>query len=176
MKAVMKILAGGVGLAALVGTAAPAAAQYYPGYGGGDILGAIINSVLGQNRGYGYGYDPNRERYLVERCARATEAQIQRRYSQAGYGYGGYGYGYGGYSSARIMSITRVERRSNGGIKIYGTASSGQAAYGPYGSGAYGAYGYGAQVAADLRFDCSVNYRGQITDIDLNRNRLGYGY
>ena len=175
MKAVMRIFAGGVGLAALIGTAAPAAAQYYPGYGGGgDILSTIINSVLGQNRSYGYGYDPNRERYLVERCARATEARIQRSYNRAGYGYGGYGYS--GYSTARIVGISRIERRANGGIKIYGTASSGQIAYGPYGYGAYGAYGYGAQAAADLRFDCTVDYYGRVRDIDLGRNRYGYGY
>ena len=35
MKAVSKILAGGIGLAALA-SAAPAAAQYYPGYGYGS--------------------------------------------------------------------------------------------------------------------------------------------
>lgn len=177
MKAISKILAGGVGVIALAGAAAPAAAQGYPGYGygGGDVLGAIINSVLGQNRGYGgyrYGYDPNRERYLVDQCARATQVRIQRNYGQAGYnpygGYGGYGGGYGygnAYSAARIVGISRVDRRSNGGLKIWGTATSGRG----YGGG----YGYNA--AADLRFDCTINYRGRITDIDVSRNTYGYG-
>ena len=41
MKALTKMLTGAAGLAAVVGFAAPAAAQYYPGHG---------------NYGYRYGY------------------------------------------------------------------------------------------------------------------------
>ena len=212
MKAVTKILAGGIGLAALAG-AAPAAAQYYPtpspyggyGYGNQGGLGAIIEAIIGTQRyGNGYGYDRNRDRYLIDQCARATEARLQRSYG--GYAnYGGYGSPYGGayanngYSQARIVNISRIERRSNGGIKIYGNATSGRAsAYGGYGSpyggaygspygGAYGSpygggygspyggygqpYGYNTAVVADVRFDCSVDYRGRVTDVDLSRRR-----
>ena len=57
MKAITKFLAGGVAIAALAG-GAPAAAQYYPGYGspygygypgygGGNVVGQVINQVLG---------------------------------------------------------------------------------------------------------------------------------
>ena len=58
MMAVSKILAGGVAIAALA-SAAPAAAQYYPGYGygygnGGNVVGQVINQVLGGDQ-YGYG-------------------------------------------------------------------------------------------------------------------------
>lgn len=204
MKAISKILATGVGIAALAG-AAPAAAQYYPGtgygYGGGDILSQIINSVLGGQRygQYGYGYNPQQQRYLVEQCARQTEYRIQRQYSgyNANYGgaYGGYGYNNVGASPARIVSITRVEPRSNGGVKIWGTATSGR--YGNYGSaygGAYGGYngyggygqqspygasqyGYNTSAMADLHFDCTIDYRGRVIDIDVDRNSNSYrGY
>lgn len=194
MTALSKILTASVGVAALVGAAAPAAAQYGYGYGGGDVLGAIINSVLGQNRyaygSYGnYGYDPQRERYLVEQCARATETRIQRNYGYAGYnqygygngygGYGGYNQGYNNYSSARIVNITRIERRSNGGVKVFGLATSGRG-YSNNGYGGYGGYGgqygggYGYNAGADLSFDCTIAYNGRITDIDVNRANYGY--
>jgi len=53
MKAITKVLAGGVAIAALA-SAAPAAAQYYPGYGyGGNVVGQVLSQVLGG--GYGYG-------------------------------------------------------------------------------------------------------------------------
>ena len=71
MKAVMKILAGGVGLAALA-SAAPAAAQYYPGYGQPNVIGQVINQVLGGGYGGygGYGINPQA---AVQRCAAAVE-------------------------------------------------------------------------------------------------------
>ncbi|HEU4705009.1 MAG TPA: hypothetical protein VFS45_04805, partial [Sphingomicrobium sp.] len=76
MKAVSKILAGGIGLAALAG-AAPAAAQYYPGYGypgGGNVIGQVLSQVLGGNQ-YGYGVNPQA---AVQRCAAAVEQRINR--------------------------------------------------------------------------------------------------
>lgn len=52
MSVLVKVLTGAAGLAAAVGFASPAAAQYYPGGGygynnGGGVVGAIINGVLG---------------------------------------------------------------------------------------------------------------------------------
>src|SRR5688500_11021646 len=102
-----KILAGAAGFAALVGFAAPAAAQYYPqpgyGYGGGyggynqNPIGGIINSILGYGRyphgNYGYNQYGN-QRQAIDQCARAVEARI------GGHRGGYYGYGntpYGGY-------------------------------------------------------------------------------
>lgn len=206
MKAVTKMLAGGLGIAALA-AAAPAAAQYYPGYpgggygypgggyGGGDVVGSILNSILG-----GRSYASN-ERYAVEQCVRAVEHRINTRgldneggrYRQYGYGYG-YNNGYGnGYAGARVTSVTQVSRRSNGGLKVYGYASTGGGGYGGYGQygGQYGypnqgygygnpgygyggqAYGYGAQ--GDAQFDCTIDRYGRITDIDAKRSYAG-GY
>lgn len=198
MKAVRNILIGAAGLAAAGGFAAPAAAQYYPpygGYGGGNgnvIVGAILDSILrgGYNNGYGNGYGGygnyggygsqgygyQNERVAIDQCARAAEARLNRNRS------GGY---YGGYNTAgyRTAQIERVERRNNG-FKVWGVATSGnyRGNYGAYGNG-YGGYGggynnYGYANAPDYRFDCNVDYRGRVRDVDVNRlnNRYGYRY
>ena len=158
MKAVTKFLVGGVGLAALAG-AAPAAAQYYPGYGygygnpyGGNVVGQVLNQVLGG--GYGYnGYGANSQG-AVNQCAAAVQARL-------GGGYGGYGYN--GYGGGRVVGISRVEPRSNGGVTVRGVASSGR----------YASYG---NAAVDLTWKCKTDYRGFVTDVDLDRAQSNYGY
>ena len=197
MKAVMKILAGGVGLAALA-SAAPAAAQYYPGYGQPNVIGQVINQVLGGGYGGygGYGINPQA---AVQRCAAAVEQRINQRYG-AYNSYGGYGgySGYGGYNNgyaqggARVLGVTSVERRSSNGLRVRGVATAngyatgyspyggygqgGYGGYGGYGQGGYGGYGgYAPQQTAELSFKCNVDYRGYITDIDLDRNNYAYG-
>ena len=197
MKAVMKILASGVGFAALA-SAAPAAAQYYPGYGypnsGGNVIGQVLNQVLGGNQ-YGYGMN---SQAAVQRCAAAVEQRINQRYRTAynpyGGGYGGYG-GYGANSYAggggRVLGVTSVERRSNNGLRVRGVATAnayaagGYSPYGAYGQGGYGGYGgygqggyggYAPQQTAELSFKCNIDYRGYISDIDLERNNYAYGY
>jgi hypothetical protein len=215
MKVVSKILAGSLGLAAIA-VSAPAAAQYggypggtYPGTGygypgtGNDVVGSILNSILG-----GRSYAPN-QRNAVEQCVRAVEYRINTRgldneggrYQQYGYGYG-YNNAYGnGYAGARVTSVTQITPRSNGGVKVYGYASTsgayggypgqygGQNGYptqqgygGQYGYGnqGYGGQGYGNQGYAygaqgDAQFNCTIDRYGRITDIDAKRNR-GYGY
>jgi hypothetical protein len=179
MRAMTKILAGGVVAAALFG-AAPAAAQYgypgygypgsgYPGYGyGGNPVGQVINQVLGG--GYGnYGYGANSQ-VAVNQCVNAVQARFT-----GGYGnYGGQG-AYGGYSyypyensypRGRVLGISRVEPRSGGGLTVRGVASSGR----------YGGYGYGGQPQIDLTFKCKTDYRGFITDVDIDRAQSNYGY
>jgi hypothetical protein len=196
MKAVSKILAGGVAIAALA-SAAPAAAQYYPGYGygSGNVLGQVLSQVLGGSQ-YGYGYGINSQA-AVQRCAAAVEQRINRDYGYRSnaYGYGGYGgysgyggYGYNGYAAgnARVLGVTSVERRTNGGLRVRGVATANAYASGygnPYGGGygGYGGYstygGYAPQAAAELSFKCNVDYRGYISDIDLDRNSYSnYGY
>ena len=175
MKAVTKILAGGAVAAALF-AAAPAAAQYYPGYpygggyGGGNVVGQVINQVLGGGYGGYGGYGANSQ-VVVNQCVSAVQARLQRSYGGA---YGGYGggynpYGYNGYSQARVLGISRVEPRSNGGLTVRGVATTGMHAYGGYG-------GYGGQQPVDLTFRCRVDYRGFITDVDIDRAQTNYGY
>ena len=156
MKAITKFLAGGAAIAALA-SAAPAAAQYYPGYGygygypnGGNVIGQVLNQVLGG--GYGYGVN---SQAAVNQCAAAVQQRLG----------GGYGYGYNNYGGGRVLGISRVEQRSNGGLTVRGVASSGR----------YAAYGYGTQAPVDLTWKCKVDYRGFISDIDLNRVQSNYG-
>ena len=177
MKAVSKILAGGVAFAALA-SAAPAAAQYYPGYGQPNVVGQVINQVLGG----GYGVN---SQVAVQRCAAAVEQRINyqynRGYAQGGYGgYGGYNPGYAYQSTARVLGVTSVERRSNNGLRVRGvaTANAYAAGYGaPYG-GYQGGYGYNGgyapQQQGELTFKCNIDYRGYISDIDLDRNNYAY--
>src|SRR5688572_31540012 len=124
MSVFVKLLTGAAGLAAAVGFASPAAAQYYPGYGynqGGGVVGAIINGVIGGDQ-YGYGNYGGNDRFAVSQCSRAVEARL-------GAGYRGYGYNnYAG--GGRVVGITSVERR-NSGLRVRGVATTG--GYGGYG-------------------------------------------
>jgi len=157
MNLVAKTLAGGVFAAALM-SAAPAAAQYYPGNPGYGYPGY-------GNPGYGGGYGYNSQT-LINQCV----AAVQQRLS-GGYGYNQYAYG-GGYGRGRVLGISRVEPRSNGGLTVRGFASSGR--YAGYGYG-YGG-GYGGQAPADLTFKCKTDYRGYVTDVDVDRVQNNYGY
>lgn len=158
MKAFKFILAGGAGLAALV-AAAPASAQYYPGYGGGNVVGQVIGQILGGGYGgYGGGYGAYggmNSQAAVGQCSAAVSDRLNRR--NGGYAsYGGYN-GYGG--GARVVQITQVEPRSSGRMRVRGIAQSGG--------------GYGQAFA----FKCNVDYRGYISDIDLDRLNNSYsGY
>lgn len=188
-----KFLAGAAGLAALVGFSAPAAAQYYPGYGYGsgynnnNVVGGIVNSILGYGRyphgNYGYNTYANQSG-AVDQCARAVEARLNGYNGYYGYGnvpnrgyggpYGGYGYNQGYGAGGRVQGITRVDRKSYG-LKVYGVASSGYRGYDGYGRRGYGSYGYGA--GADLSFNCEVRYDGRIRDIDVKRRSANWrGY
>ncbi len=70
-------------------------------------------------------------------------------------------------TSGRVLNVTQVTPRRNS-VLVRGLASSGMNnGYGPYGYGAYGAAGYAYQP--DLTFRCSVDYRGYIRDVDVNR-------
>ena len=177
MSALKTILAGAAGLAAIAGLAGPASAQYYPGYNApgygygygynnnygtnvGNAVGQAINGVIGALRygtypygnygygnNYGYGYGPTSD--AVDRCARAVESRLN------GYGYNNR-YAQGG---GRVTGITRVDPRGNGGLRVWGVAST------------YSGYGYGQPT---IGWDCKIDRYGRVTDTNLDTNRYGY--
>jgi hypothetical protein len=190
MKAITKVLAGGVAIAALA-TAAPAAAQYYPGYGYGGGIEQVLAQVIG-GQGYGYGapygggygyngYGANNSQAAISQCVGAVQQRLNGGYGgYNGYGYGApYGGGYGaapyggygayggGYGNARVLGISRVEPRSGGGLTIRGVANSGR----------YAGYGYGnnGQPPIDLTFKCKTDYRGFVYDVDIDQAQRNYG-
>ena len=70
-------------------------------------------------------------------------------------------------SGGRVLQVTQVNPNRNS-VTVRGLASSGMnRGYGYNGYGAYGASGYA--YAPDLSFKCSVDYRGYIRDVDINR-------
>lgn len=167
MRTITKCLAAGAAIAALA-SAAPAAAQFFPGYGApgygypgygypgygypgygygaGGVIGSIINSVTG--RGYGgYGYNtPGGGRVAASQCTVAVQQRL-----------GGYGYAYGG-GAGRVLSINSVEIRGNGGYTVRGLAS---------------AAGYGG---GRTPFVCHTDPRGLVMNVDFNTGYYGNGY
>jgi hypothetical protein len=147
MKAFTMLLAGGAAVTALAG-AAPAAAQFFPGFGSP----------------YGFGMPRVNNQVAVSQCVNAVQARLG--------GYGGYGYGSGYGAGGRVLGISRVEPRFDGTLVVRGVATSGR--YAGYGYGqnrpdltwrcrtdfrgfvvdvnvslaqpAYGAYGYAPQT------------------------------
>jgi hypothetical protein len=104
-----------------------------------------------------------------ERCAAAVQQRLSYRNSR-GTGIVGALLGANtynnAYSSARVLSVTRVTPNAKG-VRVRGIATSGRVAYNPYGVGAYGMLG--SNYAPDLSFKCDVDYRGFVRDIDVNR-------
>ncbi len=150
MRAIVKFLAGAAAMAAFVG-AAPAAAQDYPGYN----YPGYGNPYGGPNSAYGA--IAGNSQVAVNQCAAAVQSRL------GGGGYNGYGYGGG-----RVLGISRIEPRDNGGLTVRGVASSGQ--YATYG------YGYNGQPPVDLVWKCKIDYRGVINDINIDRAQSNYGY
>jgi hypothetical protein len=147
MTMMIKILAGGAGLAALA-AAVPATAQYtYPGYS---------SNPYGYSQ---YGYSANATNMAAERCA----AAVQDRLSMRNNGILGF---LGAGPSGRVLSVTRVNPMGST-VRVRGLATSGRVAYNQYGVGAYGMLG--SNYAADLSFKCDVDYRGYVRDVDINR-------
>jgi hypothetical protein len=156
MKAFTKFLAGGVAIAALAG-AAPAAAQYYPGYGyqgygyanpgygygGGNVIGSIINSVTGGYGGYGYNV-PGGSQMAARQCTAAVQQRL-----------GGYGYA-GVYGGGRVLGINSIEIRNEGGYRVRGAAASGGSA---------------------VQFSCRTDPRGFVIGVSFHNGYNGYnGY
>ena len=160
MKLMIKMMAGGVGLAAIA-AAAPAAAQYP--YGHSNPYG--YSNAYGYSNPYGaYGVNSTT---ATQQCTAAVQSRLYNRSSIGGI----LGAILGSNTTGRVLNITQVTP-TRSGMRIRGLASSGRYAYnnyGPYGVGAYGSLGYGYNQAADLSFKCDVDYRGYVRDVDINR-------
>jgi hypothetical protein len=157
---IKKILGVGAGFAAIAASG-PAAAQYGYGY-------AQPYSGYGYAQPYGYSaYGTGVNTSLA--ASQCTAAVQNRLYSRTGLA-GILGSLVGAYATTpRVVSITRVNVRSNGLLTVRGLASSGRnSGYGPYGVGAYGALGYGYN-AADLSFRCDVAPNGAVYNVSIHR-------
>jgi hypothetical protein len=157
-----KLLAGAAGLAA-IGSATPASAQYYANpYG--------YSNPYGYANPYGYGraYGAVNTNVAAQQCSAAVQQRLYNRQSIGGI----LGAVLGANTTGRVLSVTQVNPRRDGTIRIRGLASSGRMAYngyGPYGVGAYGALGYNTANSADLSFRCDVDMRGYVRNVDINR-------
>ena len=149
MTAIVKLLAGSAAVTALA-SAAPAAAQYYPGYG---APGYGVPGYGAPGYGYGGGYAGDSQ-VMISQCVAAVQARL------------GGGYGGGG----RVLGISRVDPRTMGGLMIRGVATSGRYA-GGYGYGG----GYGGQPPIDLQFRCKTDFRGVMTDVVIEPAEANYG-
>lgn len=179
-----KLLTGVAGLAAIAATA-PASAQYYgnPGYSNGYAYGYNQSNPYGynqynqynqysQNYGYNgynqYGAYAANTNVAAQQCSAAVQNRLYNRSSIGGI----LGAVLGVNTTGRVVSITQVNPRPNGMVRVRGLASSGRMAsngYGPYGVGAYGSLGYGYANAADLSFRCDVAPNGAVYSVDINR-------
>lgn len=208
------IATGLTGLAALAAVSSPAGAQMNPyGYGNnGGVVGAIINAVTGygQYPQGNYGYEQTGQRSSVEMCARTAEQRLNSDRRYAGYNnrYGqtdSSGYGQNGYRNGeafRVVGITNVERRMNGGLQVRGIASSGldhrangwndprgdaqqrnagngydnrygnDDRYGNADRNDYSNNGYRA-AGMDYRFTCKIDSRGAVTSLNFDRGTRG---
>lgn len=153
MLPLIKFLSGSAIAAAAIVAAAPAAAQYYP-YGNGGA------PTMGNAPGYGYGYGGYNggQGPMASQCS----AAVQARLSGGGYG-GGY---YPSNGGGRVLGISRVDPRDDGGFTVRGVAASGA---------------YGASDQPDLVFRCRTDFRGMVTDVSIEPaqrryNPYGGGY
>ena len=144
----MKTFIGlGTGIAAIAATS-PASAQYYSRY----------------NYSRPYAVDTN---YASQQCSAAVQNRLYDRASG-----GIIGAIMGERTNGQVLSVTGVNPRGDGTVRVRGLASSGRYAmdgYGRYGEGAYGALGYNYNRAADLSFHCDVAPNGEVYNVDINR-------
>jgi hypothetical protein len=161
MSMMKKILGLGTGLAAIA-AAAPASAQYY-GYGYTQPY------RYAQSYGYAQPYGYMNTSVATSQCTAAGQNRLYNRTRVGGI----LGVLLGANTpSGRVLSVTQVNQRSNGLLRVRGLASSGRYAYngyGPYGVGAYGALGYNYANAADLSFRCDVAPNGAVYSVSINR-------
>jgi hypothetical protein len=106
--------------------------------------------------GNAYGYYGMNTQAAVNNCSAAVQNRLAYRTSNYGY--------YGGYSSGRVLSVTSVDPNRYS-VRVRGLATSGRMA-----SNGLNLFGLlGSNYRADLSFACTVDYRGRVRDVDVNR-------
>ena len=106
----------------------------------------------GNAYGYGYGID---SQAAVNRCTAAVQNRLSYQTAYNNY--------YGAYNTGRVLNVTRVVPTSNS-IRVRGLATSGRVSNG------LNLFGLlGSNYRADLSYACTVDYRGRVRDIDINR-------
>jgi hypothetical protein len=167
----MRIFSKLLAATAVLTAAAPAAAQYYSNgysqYGNGynQYGNRYANQYSNRYSAYGYGVNTNA---AASQCTAAVQNRLYNRSSIGGI----LGAVLGRSTTGQVVSVTQVNPRSNGTVRVRGLASSGRYAsrgYGAYGVGAYGAAGYGYANAADLSFRCDVGANGAVYNVSINR-------
>ena len=120
-------------------------------YGYGGSYGSPYGGSQYGNRG-GSGIN----QYAVGQCMGAVQQKLTASYGQSQYGGG-----------ARVLGVSDVQPRNNGGMLVSGVANSGRT----------GTNGYnGGQPPVDLTFTCKTDRSGMVASIDLGQaTAIGYG-
>lgn len=129
------------------GLSAPAAAQEQMDAQSQRIIGGVIDAMLG-NR-----YSVS-DRQAIRRCGFAAVDKAERQYRGHFRALPVAYPGYRGY--IRVAAITDVERRMLV-VRVRGLLSTPR-------------YGYGTGNRADLSFRCDVNNRGNVSNVQIQRN------
>jgi hypothetical protein len=123
---------------------------------GGVGFAALASAAPSAAQYYGYGYGYNTTQAAVNSCSAAVQNRLAYRTNYNGY--------YGGYSQGRVLNVTSVDPNRYS-VRVRGLATSGRMANN--GLNLFGLLG--SNYRADLSFACTVDYRGRVRDVDINR-------
>lgn len=146
---------GGYGSPYGGGYGSPYGGAYGSPYGGGygSPYGGSYGSPYGGGYGspYGYGGGGNGQvnQYAVGMCMGAVQQRLDASFARTQYG------------GARVLGVSDVEARSNGGTLVSGVANSGRG--GTY----YGSQS--GQLPVDLTFTCKTDRSGQVSSIEIGQ-------
>lgn len=121
---------------------------YGYGYGSPSPYGG---SMGGYGSGYGsrYGGSGQANQAAVSQCMGAVQQKLNANYARSGATQG-----------ARVLGVSDVQRRSNGGTLVSGVANSGRS----------GGYGYAnQQQQVDLTFTCKTDSAGYVSSVEIGQ-------
>ena len=125
----------------------------------GAGLAALAGTVPASAQVYPYAMPANGG-FAADRCTAAVQYRLDRKTGVRGYG--------GQHIGGQVVAVTKVDPGSRI-IRVHGLAVSDRYAYGRYGVGAYGMLGGAYGQPADMAFRCSVDYRGRVVSVDINK-------